>query len=128
MPTRGKVIRIAGILIVGILAISTAVRSQAPTDNIWEYASVSGSPRNTAWSTGVGGRSATVRATICYATLQGCRFEELSATIMASNQATDALMMASARLGNQGWEFITATELPSSSAERVMYFRRLKAK
>ena len=78
MQTRGKLIRLGGILIVGILSISTVVRSQAPRENTWEYASVSGSPRNNSWSTGVGGRSANVRARICYATLQGCRSEEIS--------------------------------------------------
>jgi len=50
-------------------------------------------------------------------------------TITDSTQATDALMTAASKLGAQGWEFISATELEHPSlSERVMYFRRLKSK
>lgn len=129
MQTRGKVIRIGGILIVGILSISTVVRSQAPAENSWEYASMIGSPRNDAWNTSAGGHSATVKASICYATLHGCRLEEISTPITDSNHAADSLMTAAARLGTQGWEFASATEFANSTvSERVMYFRRLKSK
>jgi hypothetical protein len=120
MQTRGRLIPL-GILVIGILSVATVVTSQAP-QNVWEYASVSGDPRNV---------SDHAEAKICYATVQGCRFEDISVKGIIEAHKTEGvgLMAAAAKLGTQGWEFTSSTDISNSSVvARVMYFRRLNSK
>jgi len=118
MQARGRFIRLGGILIVGLLSVATLVRSQA-SQSTWEYASVNGRLLS-------GGD---IGAKICYATPQGCRYEEISITRTRSTQNEDFLMAAAAKLGTQGWELTGAADSSTNSlTSRALYFRRQNSK
>jgi len=113
-----------GIVLVGILSISTAVRSQAP-QNVWEYASVALKAVDRP-----DGNGRDEVAGICYAIPQGCRYEPVSITPSSEGvRFYEGYMAATAKLGAQGWELTTATDSISPHNrldDRVLYFRRLK--
>ena len=110
-----------GILAVGILSISTVVRSQAP-QSVWEYASVTRTVID-----GPEGRGLDAAA-ICYAIPQGCRYENITATQSnAMLRIHEIYMAATARLGAQGWELTTATDTMENHFDaRILYFRRVR--
>jgi hypothetical protein len=129
MRTHVRILQIGGILIAGILLAVTAVRSQAPIQSAqtWEYSSIMASPA--LHPPGIPGSPSTAMASaiICYATPQGCRNEEVTATISRTQDGGEAMMKAAANLGEQGWELTTASsEVNSEHTTRILYFRRLK--
>jgi len=117
-----------GILaLAGILILSTAVRSQTRSGATWEYASVWGRPL----TSNVTSTSSQFKkiwqgiAQICYATPEGCRFEEITTEGDYEREGAIAMMTAAAKLGNDGWELTSATEAPYTSlVERTLFFRR----
>jgi hypothetical protein len=116
MPSHGKMLQFAAIAAAGILLTATALRPQAPGGGPgWQYCSVQA---DSAIHPG--------QATICYASVSGCRNEDGSGATPRSRGGIDAGMTAAAKLGSQGWELIAATE-NSQTGERTMYFKRLKA-
>ncbi len=121
-----------GIMVAGALLLVTAtLKSQAPARSaqVWEYSSVSGMPvTSNATSAGINSLTYIGAATICYATAQGCRNEEITAQSPDSRVGAVALMMAASKLGEQGWELTSTTEETTGAfRDRVMYFRRLKS-
>ena len=127
MP-RTRMMQIGGILTAALLFIVTALKSQAPAAQVWEYSSVTGSPESHNWTQSGFDKTATDSAKICYATPQGCRIEEITTSISASDRLTgQGIMLAAAKLGEQGWELTSSTDVNSEFLwERVLYFRRLK--
>jgi hypothetical protein len=129
MQPYARVIPIAVLLTGALLFIATAVKSQAPAQSlqVWEYSSVTGSP-NLSTISGILSSSTTSAATICYATAQGCRLEQVTTTSERDLPRGAALMMAADKLGEQGWELTSATDVATNSLrEQVLYFRRLKS-
>jgi len=123
-----RLIQIGVILTATLVFIATAVKSQAPSAPTWEYSSVSGSPDNFYTTSGVFSSRITSVATICYATAQGCRVEQVTATSERTLPRAAALMMAAGKLGEQGWELTSATDAATDQIrEQVLYFRRLKS-
>jgi hypothetical protein len=119
-----------GIMVMGALLLVTAtLRSQAParSTQVWEYSSVSGMPVTINTSNSGITPAWVSSATICYATAQGCSREHLTKDVSNQGDGAEALMMASAKLGAEGWELTTSTEvLDGNYPKRVLYFRRLK--
>jgi hypothetical protein len=127
MRSYRRIVPIGVILIAALLFVATRGKSQAPSAQVWEYATVAGSPGfSVATKAGAFSQSFTSVATICYATAEGCRNEDVTATSSKSFQGTESIAMAVAELGDEGWELITATDVDSTRLERVLYFRRLK--
>lgn len=98
----------------GILLLTVALKPQIPAVGpVWEYSSLTGfvtTPN---------------RASICYATVNGCRNEK----VFAGDPGTDdSLMVAAARLGEKGWELTSVADVNANSkTERTLYFRRLQS-
>lgn len=131
MRSHARVIQIGVIVTAALLFIATTVKSQAPAApaQVWEYNSVTGFPLTYVSPTNTGINSVTFpsSARVCYATPQGCRTEEVTATVPSKAMADQALMIAAAKLGEQGWELTSSTEiLDTSGNEQTLYFRRLK--
>src|SRR5688572_17356387 len=128
MRTHGRLMPL-GIIVVGALVLPTAVKSQAVApQNVWEYALVTTALVQGA---GEGPGSVIIGATICYATLDGCRLENITAKTSSpsAQPGLSSLMAAAAKLGSQGWEFTVATDTaPYQIGTRVMYFRRQVSK
>jgi len=118
------------VIAAAMFLIATAVKSQAPAQSgqVWEYSSVTGSPITYARTqSGINSSTYNASATICYATSQGCRNEEVATTGAGNREGSVAMMVAAAKLGEQGWELTTSAEIPEPSTnERTLYFRRLK--
>ena len=126
MRPYGRIIPIGVILTAMLLFIATRGKSQAPSAQAWEYSSVTGSP-NLSTISGVLSSRTTSGAVICYATAQGCRVEQVTTTSEHELPRAAALMMAAAKLGEQGWELTSATDVATNQLrEQVLYFRRLK--
>ena len=125
-----RALQAGAMLIGGILLIATVVRSQAPggsSGQVWEYSSVSGRPISNQ-TTGTPGKYQYVSsATICYASPMDCRIETITTTVASPNGGGRALMMATAKLGEDGWELTAATEARGDANDRVLYFRRLRS-
>jgi len=122
-----------GVMIAGALLLVTAtLKSQAPARSaqVWEYSSITGWPTAiSGTNTGINSWTGESKARICYATSQGCRNEEVTATITDSRRGAEAIMLAAAKLGEQGWELTASTEALTNSTyntDRILYFRRLK--
>ena len=130
MRSQARMIQIGVIVTAALLFIATTVKSQAPAQaaQVWEYSSVTGMPV-TITSTLSGLTPAwDSSATICYATVQGCQRERLAKTVSNQGEGAEGLMMATAKLGAEGWELTTSTEvLDGNYPKRVLYFRRLKS-
>jgi hypothetical protein len=130
MRSHVRMIPIGVILTAALLFIATTVKSQAPAQaaQVWEYSSVTGMPvTNTSTLSGLTPAWES-SATICYATAQGCSRERLAKTVSNQGEGAEALMMATAKLGAEGWELATSTEvLDGNYPKRVLYFRRLKS-
>jgi len=129
MRSYARLIQFGIILTAALVFIASAVKSQAPSAQTWEYSSVTGSPDNLYTTSGIRSSRITSAVTICYATAQGCRVEQVTATSERELPRTAALMMAAGKLGEQGWELTSATDVvtPNSLREQVLYFRRLKS-
>ena len=83
MP-RKRIMQVGIMLMGALLLVAATLKSQVPAGStqVWEYSSVSGSPvANQAKSTGINSLTYTGFATICYATSQGCRTEEITTTV-----------------------------------------------
>jgi len=119
-------IQVVIFLATAMFFIATAVKSQAPARSaqVWEYASVSANPI----AESSGRNEWTSRARICYAVAEGCRNEDLSVKDQNPIHNAEGMMMAAAKLGDQGWELTAVTDADSNPnrLERVMYFRRPK--
>ena len=128
MHRYGRIIPIGIIVTATLLFIATRGKSQAPSAQVWEYSSVTGSPGfASVTSTGAFSKTYTSSATICYADAQGCQYELITQSRTDANQDIDAIMKATAMLGAQGWELTTTSEAATDDLrERVLYFRRLK--
>ncbi len=127
MRPYARLIQIGVILTAVLVFIATTVKSQAPPARAWEYSSVTGSP-NLSTISGILSSSTTSTATICYATAQGCRLEQVTTTSEHDLPRGAALMMAADKLGEQGWELTSATDVATNQLrEQVLYFRRLKS-
>ena len=131
-PARIKHLKIGVAVAGGILLLATALTPQMPAlpavGEVWEYSSVTGSP----FTVGTDGTGSSVpfvsRATICYAVPSGCRGEQVTTSVPNQRQGADAMMMASARLGEKGWQLTAVTDgVSESGAGRVFYFRRLRS-
>ena len=128
MRPYGRIIQIGVILTAALLLVAIRAKSQAPAARVWEYSSVTGDPKTFFRSTNVFESNAYKEsATICYAAPAGCRDEVV--TITGPNaQGRNAVMTAAAKLGEQGWELTTSTEVSSNDLrEQVLYFRRSKS-
>jgi len=129
---RARLIQIGVVLTGALLFIATTVKSQAPARSaqVWEYSSITGWPiAINGKNTGIDSWTGESQARICYASSQGCRSEEITATITDSRRGAEAIMLAAAKLGEQGWELTASTEAVTNSnynTERILYFRRLK--
>ena len=124
-----RILQLGIMVTVALLLIATTVRSQAPVRaaQVWEYSTVSGAPQSHSGTLiGINLMSWNSKATICYATAQGCRLEDVDTT--SQSNGPEAMMMAVAKLGEQGWELTTSTEYSTDTRhERTLYFRRLKS-
>jgi len=127
-----RIIQIGVVFMGALLFIATTVKSQAPARSaqVWEYSSITGSPTAiNGTNTGINTWTGESKARICYATSQGCRSEEVTITITDGRRGAEAIMLAAAKLGEQGWELTASTEAVTNSNyynERILYFRRLK--
>ena len=127
MRPYARLIQIGVILAGALVFIATAVKPQAPPARAWEYSSVTGSP-NLYTTSGILSSRTTSTATICYATAEGCRVEQVTTTSEHDLPRAAALMMAADKLGEQGWELTSATDVATNQLrEQVLYFRRLKS-
>ena len=121
----------AGVIVAGaLLLIATTVKSQSPAQaaQVWEYSSVTGMPVTINTSNSGITPAWESSATICYATAQGCQREHLAKDVSNQGAGAEAMMMAIAKLGAEGWELTTSTEvLDGNYPKRVLYFRRLKS-
>lgn len=109
----------AAVLAAGILLTTTAMRSDTQTPAVgpvWEYATVTGQPS-------VNDYTLDRTATICYASVNGCRNEQVLMEKEGMNFPA-ATMAAAAKLGEKGWEL---TAMVNSATSRVMYFKRLRS-
>ena len=115
MERYGKKIQLGTTLAAGIVLMATALRPQIPTGPpavgpVWEYASITGSPTD-------------MHLAICYAETKGCRHEAAD-----SSPLGDAMMVATARLGENGWELATTSDVSADNRhDRILYFKRLKS-
>ena len=128
MRPYGRIIPIGVILAATLLFVAIRAKSQAPATQVWEYSSITGDPSTLA-GTKSGFTSFTYNASamICYAAPGGCR-NELVTTTGPDPQGPNAVMTAAAKLGEQGWELTTSTDVISDyTRARVLYFRRLKS-
>ena len=128
MRAYGRIIPIGVILTATLLFVAIRAKSQAPAAQVWEYSSVTGDPSTLVGErTGFNSITYKASATICYAALGGCR-NELVPTTGPDPQGPNAMMTAAAKLGEQGWELTTSTDVTSDYTKaRVLYFRRLKS-
>jgi len=113
-----------------LLLIATTLKSQAParSTQVWEYSSVSGMPVTINTSSSGITPAWESSASICYASAQGCSREHLTKDVSNQGDGAEAMMMATAKLGAEGWELTTSTEvLDGNYPKRVLYFRRLKS-
>ena len=104
---RHKTTSIALAVLAGVLLTAAALRSQMPAVGPqWEYTTVS-------VDSGY--------AAICYGMSYGCKTEK------CNGERNDALMIAAAKLGDKGWELVSATESSDRNPVRTLYFKRLKS-
>jgi len=133
MRPYGRIIPIGVILTAALLFVAIRAKSQAPAAQVWEYSSVTGDPTNLGGEqTGLNSYTYKGSATICYATPGGCRSEVVTTTGPDAHgpnaQGHNAIMTAAAKLGEQGWELTTSSEVfYESTRARILYFRRLKS-
>ena len=127
MRSYARLIQFGIILTAALVFIATAVKSQAPSAQVWEYSSATGSP-NPSTISGILSSRTTSSAIICYATAPGCRVEQVTTSSEHDLPRATALMMAAGKLGEQGWELTSATDVATNNLrEQVLYFRRLKS-
>jgi hypothetical protein len=129
MRPNGRIIQAGLFLAVTLLFVATRGTSQAPTTQVWEYASVESNPEPNIVTSEFGNSTrASNSAKICYASADGCRIEDVTTTSQKALPRGEAIMMAAAKLGEQGWQLTSSTEALSNyrPTERVLYFRRLK--
>ena len=128
MRPYGRIIPIGVILTATLLFVAIRAKPQAPAAQVWEYSSVTGDPMTFVRETsGFDSNTYKGSATICYAAAGGCR-DEVVTTTGPGAQGPNAVMTAAAKLGEQGWELTTSTDVISDyTRARVLYFRRLKS-
>lgn len=64
-------------------------------------------------------------ANICYHTQGGCRWETIRTSVERSGQSNDALVSATARLGEKGWEAVNTS--PGTSEQRQIVLMKRPA-
>ncbi len=108
----------AVLLVAGAIWTEWRLHAQpSTTAAVWEYATVESFLEEYQFNRKIS------TANICFHSTSGCRWETIRTTVDRWGQSNDALVAASARLGEQGWEAVAAT--PSTDSHRAtLVFKR----
>lgn len=113
-------IPVALVIVAAGLWWQRGAQAQTPSENDvrWEFATVEALQE--LWQ----GNVKISTANICYHTTNGCRWDTIRVSVNRWGQMHDALAAATARLGERGWEAVSATSpndthLPTILLKRV---------